>query len=470
MQRAARGEVVRDEEHEIVRPDGTSVFVYGHASPLFDAEGKVTGSVGAFMDVTERKAAEARQRLLADMTGLLTEALDVEKMLDSTARVAVTHLADWCVIDMVQSDGSLRREAAAHRDPAMQAIIDRVRTFQPERGRSASIFRALETGRPVLMRTVDEETREHINRDAVVRDAVDRLGITSYIAAPLVARGRSLGVLTLVRGGRRLYEEADAAVSADLASRAALALDNASLFHAADEANRAKDAFFAMVSHELRTPLTSIMGWATMLTKMDIDGETRTLGLNEIHRSARAQARIIDDLLDTARISAGKIRLEMTSVALDSVVNESISQVQQAMAEKDIGIECVLDPRAVVSGDRQRLVQIASNLLTNAVKFTQVNGTIHVTVAVDQDRREARFSVRDNGRGISAEFLPHVFDRFAQQEDSTGGMGLGLGLNIVKSFVDMHGGEVSVTSDGEGTGSEFTVTLPLAADVVASGT
>ncbi|HEX7705628.1 MAG TPA: response regulator, partial [Thermoanaerobaculia bacterium] len=147
LRRAARGEVIRDQEHEIVRADGSSVFVYGHASPLYDADGQLSGSVAAFMDLTERKAAEARQRVLADMTGLLAEALDFQRTLEGTAQLAVRHLGDWCVIDMVQPDGTLRRVTAAHRDPEMQSCVQRMCDLPIPAVGAETVFLALESGR-----------------------------------------------------------------------------------------------------------------------------------------------------------------------------------------------------------------------------------------------------------------------------------------------------------------------------------
>jgi PAS domain S-box-containing protein len=463
MQRAARGETVRDQEHEIVRRDGSSIFVYGYASPLYDADGNLSGSVGAFMDVTERKAAEARQRLLADLTELLAESLDIEKTLTGTAQVAVRHLADWCVIDTLGDDGHLQRVAVVHRDPERQHLADEIREAHgPRKERSDVLYRALDGGKPVLVREITEETRARFRKEPELEALLNSLGVQSYISAPLVARGRNLGVVSLVRASGASYEEADLPAAAELASRAALALDNALLFHAAEEANRAKDAFFAMVSHELRTPLTAIMGWARMLIETPVDGETRQMGLVEIHRGAKSQARLIDDLLDTARISAGKISLDMRKVPLDSVVDEAIALVQQTLTDKQIGITSAHEPAATVSGDRQRLVQIASNLLTNAAKFTPSGGRIEATVWIDRESNTAGFSVRDNGQGIDADFLPHIFDRFSQQQESGVPIGLGLGLSIVKTFTELHGGDVTVTSEGEGKGSEFTVRLPLA--------
>jgi signal transduction histidine kinase/CheY-like chemotaxis protein len=461
LQRAARGEIVRDQEHEIVRGDGSSIFVYAHASPLYDADGKLSGSVAAFVDVTDRKLSEARQGVLADMTELLAEGLDIEKILHGTAKVAARHVADWCVIDAQSPSGELQRVAVAHRDPALrETAADFCRQCGPDRIRSAAMYRAFETGRPELVREVPTHTIAAF-RDVACGDLVERLGLKSYICVPLVARGRSLGVMTLIRGSGAAYENADLTVITELAGRAALALDNAYLFRAAEEANRAKDVFFAMVSHELRTPLTAIMGWSMMLNEHDVDPAMQRTGLSEIHRSAKSQARLIDDLLDTARIAAGKIHLELSRVSLDDVLDEAVSLVQQGILDKSIHLTSERQPSAVVSGDRQRLIQIASNLLTNAVKFTPPNGTIETIVWIDEGRSFAGFSIRDNGQGIAPDFLPHIFDRFSQQQESTSPVGLGLGLNIAKSFAEMHGGDLTVSSEGEGKGAVFTVKLPL---------
>jgi PAS domain S-box-containing protein len=462
LQRAARGEVVRGQEHEIIRSDGTSVFVYGHASPLYDIDGGIRGAVAAFMDLTERKAAEARQRVLADMTGLLAESLDIERTLEGTARLAVRHLSDWCLIDMVQSDGKLRRVTAAHRNPELQPVVQRLCDIPIPPSGLQVVHGALESGKPTLVSHFSDAEWQEYENSPLFTELLRRLGIASFISAPLAARGRSLGVMSLVRASGRAFEEADVEVVSDLAARAALALDNALLFKAAEEASRAKDTFFAMVSHELRTPLTSIIGWATLLTNPELDPDLRQLGLAEINRSAISQGRIIEDLLDSARISAGKIQLELAEVSLDSVVDEAVALIQQSLTEKELAFSLVHDPRAIVKGDRHRLVQIASNLLTNAVKFTPKSGSIHVEVSADGPGGMTALVVRDDGRGISPEFLPHVFEQFTQQGES-GGVGMGLGLNIVKSFVELHGGDVSVRSEGEGTGSEFTVRLPGAA-------
>ena len=231
----------------------------------------------------------------------------------------------------------------------------------------------------------------------------------------------------------------------------------------AEEANRVKDEFLATVSHELRTPLTAIMGWSHMLRHAGLDEATVLRGLETIERNARAQAQLVDDLLDVSRIITGKLLLSMAPVDLTSVVNAAADSVQLAAESKGIRLELTLDPSARhVSGDAGRLQQVVWNLLSNAIKFTEPGG--HVGVRLRRAGEHAELLVCDDGRGLSREFLPYVFDRFRQADGTTTREhgGLGLGLSIARHLVELHGGTVKAESDGEGRGSTFTVRLPLA--------
>ena len=231
----------------------------------------------------------------------------------------------------------------------------------------------------------------------------------------------------------------------------------------AEIANRAKDEFLATMSHELRTPLTSILGWAHMLRSGNLNEENVARGLETIERNARAQNQLINDLLDISRIITGKLRLEVQPVNLASVIETATDAVRPAAEAKNIRLKMLLDPQAgLVSGDPDRLQQIVWNLLTNAVKFTPEGG--RVEVRLERINAHVEIAVSDSGQGISAGFLPHVFDRFRQADQTTtrahGGMGLGLA--IVRQMVEMHGGTVRADSPGEGQGATFTVTLPIA--------
>lgn len=232
----------------------------------------------------------------------------------------------------------------------------------------------------------------------------------------------------------------------------------------AERANRLKDDFLATLSHELRTPLNSIVGWSQLLMRPDVSREDIAEGVEVIERNARAQAQLIDDLLDVSRITSGKIRLNLQSVDPATTVNAALESVMPAAAAKSISIDRQLDADAgPITWDPSRLQQVVWNLVNNAVKFTARGGRIKVRLG--RAESVVRISVSDNGQGIRPDFLPHLFERFRQEDASTrrGQGGLGLGLAIVKHLVEMHGGTVIAESEGEGHGSTFTVILPVAA-------
>jgi len=232
---------------------------------------------------------------------------------------------------------------------------------------------------------------------------------------------------------------------------------------AAEEASRLKDQFLAIVSHELRTPLNAVLGWAEMLSRRALDGPLRDRALRGISEGARRQAQLIEDLLDVARIASGKMRLDRTFVELADVVSDALLMAQPSAAVKRIRLSFergVWAPK--IFGDRVRLEQVTSNLISNAVKFTPDGGIVDVRMRRVGDQAELVFS--DSGQGIPAEFQPSVFELFRQADGSTTRMhsGLGLGLSIVKSLVEAHNGTVHVHSAGKGMGSTFVVTLPVA--------
>jgi PAS domain S-box-containing protein len=231
---------------------------------------------------------------------------------------------------------------------------------------------------------------------------------------------------------------------------------------AAEEATRGKDEFLAVVSHELRTPLTSILGWARMLQTGKLDERTTERALDAIERNAVSQNQLIGDLLDFSRIISGKIRLDVGRVELAPVVAAAIDVVSPAADAKGIRLQTILDPKAgPVSGDPERLQQVLWNLLSNAVKFTDRGGRVQVRLArVDSS---VEITVSDTGQGISAEFLPYVFERFRQADHTTTRRqsGLGLGMAITKHLVELHGGAIRAESPGEGRGTTFVLRLPV---------
>src|SRR5687768_3531598 len=279
--------------------------------------------------------------------------------------------------------------------------------------------------------------------------------------SPLSHEGVVIGTLTIIDDvTERVRREAE--LQSQLEERSRLLSSEKLARNEAERANRLKDEFLATVSHELRNPLNAILGWAHMLRLGKLTPANAERAVETIYRNAKSQAQLVSDLLDVSRIISGKLRLDVRTVDLISIINAAIDSIRPAADAKSIRLQTILDPAAgPISGDADRLQQIVWNLLTNAVKFTPKGGRIQVMLQrVDS---HVEIIVSDSGVGISKDFLPHVFDRFRQADASTTRIhgGLGLGLSIVHQLVDLHGGSVSVHSEGEGKGATFTVNLPF---------
>jgi CheY-like chemotaxis protein/nitrogen-specific signal transduction histidine kinase len=227
---------------------------------------------------------------------------------------------------------------------------------------------------------------------------------------------------------------------------------------AAEEANRLKDEFLMTLSHELRTPLNAILGWACLLRDSRLDAEKQARAIETIERNARAQTQLIEGLLDMSRIITGKVRLELGPVSLTTTASAVVDSMRPAAEAKGIRLELAADPDVeAVPGDGDRLQQVVWNLVSNAIKFTPDGGRVQVRIRQLYDR--VMLAVSDSGQGVKEEELPHIFDRFRQGERAQGG--LGLGLAIVRSLVEMHGGSVEARSLGENLGATFVVRLPM---------
>jgi len=295
--------------------------------------------------------------------------------------------------------------------------------------------------------------------------------IAAYVLVVLEIRKRRSAEESLVDVNRGLekrieertaeLQEANEHLTESASERERLLINEQSARKEAEVANRLRDEFMATVSHELRTPLNSILGWARLLRSGELDAEKSEKAVNTIVKNSETQNRLIEDLLDAARIISGKLDLEHDPVSVGEVVMHSIETVRPSADAKSIlinlDVETGDDP--VITGDKDRLQQVVSNLLTNAVKFTQANGKIQINLTTENGF--VVLNVVDTGAGISADFLPNVFERFRQDPATIRKSGgLGLGLAVVRNLVEMHGGSVSAASAGENQGSTFTVRLP----------
>ena len=375
-------------------------------------------------------------RFLNDACDVLASSLDCDATLSAVARLAVPHVADWVAVELEAPAGALRLVTLANADAEKVA-----RALAADRERPLAAHEAA----------------------GALAACFGSLGLVSSTSVPLRVQGRTVGAISLgsAESGRRFGAD-DVSFAHALAHRASVALENARTFRESEEANRVKDEFLATISHELRTPLNAILGWTTMLRrKPDVDAKK---ALDTIERNARAQMRLIEDVLDVSRAVTGKLTIEPAEIDLVDVVRAALAVVAPMAEARAIAIETVFEALPCpFFGDADRLQQALWNVLSNAIKFSGKGGHVRVTLARVSSHVE--LVVADAGRGIQADFLPFVFDRFRQADSSTTRAegGLGLGLAIVRHIVDLHGGTAKAESPGEGRGTIFTISLPVRA-------
>jgi PAS domain S-box-containing protein len=452
--------------------DGRELWVESHSTIVAGDDGKPIGMRGVTFDIHARKRAEDSLRLLTETSEILSSSLDYETIIPEAARRVVSHLGDWCAVSFIDESGFSRRVAVAHRDPAKDGLAQKMLTdFPPRRNLPQQVVDSINLRRPTILNAIDESFIATATSSPEHAALVRELGFGSMLVAPMVARDRFIGAISFISARHGRYDAADAELAELVARRCAIAIDNAQLYHAAVEASNAKDEFLATVSHELRTPMTATLGWVRMLSLGHFDPETHKTALEAIERSTRAQAKLIEDILDVSSIILGKFRLDRAPVDLRGVVDAAIDTLRPASDAKNITID-VHTARwsGIVQGDADRLQQVMWNLVSNAIKFGQRNG--HIDVVVERADDHARISVRDDGPGIDPAFLPHVFDRFRQADGGATRAhgGLGLGLAIVRHLVELHGGTVRAVSDGPGTGAAFIVELPATLGTAREGT
>ena len=311
---------------------------------------------------------------------------------------------------------------------------------------------------------------ERIEHYETVRVAKDGRNIhISLTVSPIVGpNGQIIGAskiardITEQRQARKALDEAYAVAKRAQSEAEAAAKENERLFRQAEESSRLKEEFLATISHELRTPLSAVLGWTRMLRLGQLSEADETKALDTIERNARAQAQLIDDLLDVSRIVTGKLRMDVRPSDPTSFIDAAVEAVRPAADAKGVHVQKVMDTGAVaIPGDPVRLQQVVWNLLSNAIKFTPRGG--RVQIRTERVNSHLEIVVSDTGQGIAPDFLPHVFDRFRQADQKTSRQhgGMGLGLAIVRHLVELHGGSVRAVSEGVGKGATFTVMLPI---------
>ena len=423
-----------------------------------------------FRDVTERKEAEeereraeAVRRFLGEVSDVLATSLDYGGTVQRIADLCAGFLSDYCVVHVVEQEKA-RALGIAHADPTRAEIVrGMLRRFPVEPDSRHPAARALRSGEPQLLPRISRRMLEDISAGPEHLEMLRDLGLSSAMVVPLQARGRTLGAITFARTGNApAYGEAELEVARELARRAALAVDNARLYREAREATRARDEMLAVVSHDLRNPLQAVLIASTLLEEFSEGGglserDRRQLAI--IHRSAEQMTRLIQDLVEVISLESGGPGLERAPLSV-AVTLGSVAEMFRPIAEQQEVALRVEHPAGLppVHADRARILQVFSNLVGNAMRYTPAGGS--VTLAASAESGGVRFTVADTGTGIDPEHLPHLFDRYWQAQRGPG-RGLGLGLAIVRGIVEAHGGRIWVQSR-PGQGSTFHFTLPAA--------
>jgi len=446
-------------EWRMRRGDGRWITIEVSATILEDGRW-----LGFVRDITLRKRMEREQHLLAEAGRVLACTLDHEEILAGVAGLAVRFLADLCIIDLLDESGLVRTVEAACADPSRRELARRLREREWGRVPPPLVQKVLQCCEAAsFTEGLPPNFIDAVSGCPEQREVLRELNPHGYMAVCLVARGTAIGTMRFfsVHPERRFDEEVFW-LAQELANRAALALDNARLYLAAGRATRSRDEVLGIVAHDLRNPLNAISLSAQALTRrQDPPAAGRPGGehLERILRSAGFMAKLIRDLLDMTKLEAGRLRLEVECHSVGSLLAEAVEMLRPVAAERSIALRSTgLESPWRVKADRARVLQVFSNLIGNALKFTEEGGSIRVGAELKGE--EVRFFVADTGPGIAEEQLPHVFDRFwqARRADQRGA---GLGLTISKGLVEAHGGRVGVESQ-LGAGSTFWFTLPVA--------
>jgi PAS domain S-box-containing protein len=467
LRRIVLGESVDHFETIRRRKDGSEIFVSLTVSPVRDARGTIVGASKIARDITARKRESQRAAFFSDMGVIVAASLDYEVTLRNITRLIVTTFpdatqpfADYTIVDIVERDGPLRRVAAAHRHPNKEPLLERARRYAPDPARSL-LTRPLHTGQPLFLANLTRTDIDSLSRDDEHKRILLSLAPHSMITVPLTARGTTFGLFTVVRAERsQPFDAEDLQFATEVGRRAALAVDNSRLYAESRQAVATREHVLAVVSHDLRNALGAIAASARLLVVAPGDEQQQTRRAQTIIRVCDRVNRLMQDLLDASRLQAGhSLTVEPVPQDAAPMIRDVCDSYRAQIEDKLITLDCDVEagtPR--VAADRDRVLQVLSNLIANAIKFTPEGGTIRVRAQGGDGF--VQFMVSDTGPGIRAEDQARVFERF-WQATGTAALGTGLGLPISKGIVEAHGGRIWVDSKA-GVGAAFYFTLPVA--------
>lgn len=413
-------------------------------------------------DVSERKREEDNDRFMTTAVSALGRSLDYEATLRSVVHLAIPYLADCCVLDVLQEDGSVRRIASVHDDPGLTKLLRQLERRSPAATNWPFPLADVISSVAPAIRRVDPGWEREGSPGGDAESVVAALGIHAFITTPMRAHGRVLGALTAISTDpRRQCSEQECRLAEELTAQVSFAVENAALYDSAQRAGRARDELLSVVSHDLRNPLSAVAMCARVLldTPPDADASRRELA-GAILQSTEIMNRMIQDLLDASIIESGHLRISCTPQRLEPLIARVLDMHRESAAPNDIALEVDVTPECpLIHADGTRVIQVLANLVGNAIKFTGRGG--RVLLRARSDGHFMTIDVVDNGVGIPKSDQPHIFDRYWHARRTSRTPGTGLGLAIARGIVDAHGGQLSVTSV-PGEGSTFSFTIPLA--------
>ncbi|HET9941341.1 MAG TPA: ATP-binding protein, partial [Candidatus Eisenbacteria bacterium] len=435
---------------------GVQLDIELSAFTVRDASGAPVCHVGIKRDISQRKRMEEALQFLAAASAALDRSLDYQATVESLAGLTVPYLADWVVVETVGPDGSLRPAASIHVDLRKAELLVQLVALRAGSAAPSGPVQDMAALKPKRVSGPADLLAELAEGDIQAAELLGRIGAASAMVVPLRARGRILGRMTLV-STRRIYQDRDLALADDLSRRGATALDNARLYGEVQESDRRKEEFLAVLAHELRNPMTPLLTCLELMRSPHAEADSIARWREIMERQVRNLARLVDDLLDVSRITRGKIELQKQSIDLATVVARAVETTRPLIQSRGISLGVAIPPGLKLFADPLRVEQVLANLLNNAAKYTPEGG--RVDIEGEGDGVGVTVRVRDNGVGIAPDLLPRLFDLFQQGGNASGG--LGIGLTLVRTLVELHGGGVRAMSAGPGKGSEFEVRLPI---------
>ena len=448
-------------EYQIKHKNGSWVWIEATGSNYLH-DPLIRAIVGNFRNITHRKQAEERQRILNEVSEKLASSLDQQITLQEIAQLIVPAVADYCRIAILDERQQIKDIAVSHIDPKQVSLVRELYEQYKDRANALTgLPKLLSTGQPDLISYVSESVIEQAGQEnPELPKIVHALGLKSYMGTPLIARDKVIGAITFSSiQPQRHYTQDDLAFAQELARRIALTLDNARLYQEAQKAITLRDDFISIASHELRTPVTSLKLYVQILQKQFAKrGEDNlTRFLEKMDTQLDKLIGLIKDLLNVSRIESGKLPFQEDFFDLNEVVKEAVEQIQMTTNTHRISIEGSIP--LPIKGDKDRIGQVLTNLLTNAIKYSPGATSVVVRLTPEEDR--AVVSVQDFGIGIEQEHQRQIFDRFYRVSDSKEKIypGLGIGLFIAHEIIMRHKGELTVASE-KGKGSLFRFSLP----------